>query len=128
MSPSSPLDICNALAAWAEVAGVVKSDGSKGRLAIVKSDLLNRLIYGGEAGPSQTPCPVHQGRWSGCHFRWPGERWVNAAGDQGPVDVDPRLQEWWDAGCRCATHKGSSCTTGWNPDRNCCGEVTHESE
>ena len=115
----APLDVCNALAAWAEVAGIVKSDGSKGRLAVVKSDLLNRLIYGGEAGPSRTPCPVHKGKWSGCHFGWPGSVWRNATGES-PMDEDPRLREWWDAGCRCATHHGSGCTTGWNPDRYCC--------
>ena len=94
---SEPLDICNAIAQWAEVAGVTTAAGS-GAIAVGRSDLLKRLVYGGEAGPSQTPCPVHKGVWSGA--------------DSG--------QALWDAGCRCATHKGSAFATGWNPDRYCC--------
>lgn len=113
-----PISICGKLADWAEVAGI-------GRLAVTKSDLLSRLIHGGEHGPSRTPCPVHQGKWSGCHFGWPGSVWVSIDAGTGekterPMEVEPHLQVWWDAGCRCATHKGSSCTTGWNPDENCC--------
>jgi hypothetical protein len=122
-TPSEPLDVCNALAAWAEVAEVTSPRAGSGRLAIAKSDLLSRLIYGGERGPSRTPCPIHQGRWSGCHFGWPGSVWRNADGDM-PMETDARLQEWWDAGCRCATHRGSSCTTGWNPDEFCCAPVS----
>lgn len=110
------LDVCEKLAAWADVAGV-------GRHAVVKSDLLHRLIYGGERAPSKTPCPVHKGTWSGCHSGWPGDQWRDVAGILTPVKVEPKLQEWWDAGCRCATHKGSSCTTGWNPDEHCCAEA-----
>lgn len=114
--------ICGLLADWAEVAGI-------GRLAVEKSDLLCRLLYGGERGPSRTPCPVHLGKWSGCHWGWPGSTWVGidaASGERTtrPMETEPRLQEWWDAGCRCATHKGSSCTTGWNPDENCCLEAS----
>lgn len=120
--------ICIKLAKWAEVARVQteESNGTvmHGPLAVSKSDLLNRLIYGNEAGPSMTPCPVHQGRWSGCHAGWPGSTWVgidpetNKKGEW-PMEVNERLQEWWDAGCRCATHRGSTCTTGWNPDAAC---------
>ena len=117
-----PLDICNLLVQWAKVADVESPRAGKGYLAIGKSDLLARLIYGGERGPSQTPCPVHNGKWSGCHFGWPGSAWRNAKGE--PMEIDHRLQEWWDAGCRCATHVGSSCTTGWNPDEHCCLPVT----
>lgn len=111
-----PEQICSRFAAWAEVTGL-------GKLAVWKSDLLSRMIYGREKGPSQTPCPVHKGHWSGCHFGWPGSTWVGV-GDAGerietPAEVNPQLQEWWDAGCRCATHKGSSCTTGWQPDEAC---------
>jgi hypothetical protein len=102
------LDICNAIAQWAEVAGVTTAAG-RGAVTVAKSDLLNRLIYGGEAGPSRTPCPVHKGVWSGLDSGWPGE-----------PDPKAELQEWWDAGCRCATHRGSGMTTGWNPDRHCC--------
>ena len=102
-----PLVVCNAIAQWAEVAGVTTAAGS-GAIAVARSDLLKRLVYGGEAGPSQTPCPVHKGIWSGTDSGIAGE------------PPDPRLQALWDAGCRCATHKGSAYTTGWNPDRYCC--------
>jgi hypothetical protein len=122
VSDREPLDICNALAQWAGVANV-SSEAGNGYLAVMKSDLLHRLIYGGERGPSKTPCPVHKGKWSGCDFGWPGSEWVNAKGERTPVDVSPRLQEAVDAGCRCATHKGSGCTTGWNPDEFCCAAL-----
>ena len=75
-----PLDVCNTIAQWAEVAGVTTAAGS-GWITVCRSDLLKRLVYGGEAGPSQTPCPVHNGVWSGLHSGWPG--------DQNP---DPKLQ------------------------------------
>ena len=85
-------------------------------LLIGKSCLLDRLIYCGEE-PSQTPCPVHQGAWSGIHLGWPGQRWS----DGRPVPVAPRLAEWVAAGCRCYQHK-CGCTTGWQPDEHCgCG-------
>ena len=108
LSRDDALDVCNAIAQWAEVAGVTTAAGP-GALAVAKSDLLNRLIYGGEAGPSRTPCPVHKGVWSGYQDGWPGE-----------TDPKPEQQAWWDAGCRCATHRGSRMMTGWNPDRHCC--------
>lgn len=116
----TPGEVCGKLTAWAEVAGVSSARGN-GALAVVKSDLLSRMIYAGE-NPSQTPCPVHKGVWSGCHFAWPGAKWVKTVDGKRhemPVEVEPMLQEWWDAGCRCATHQGSSCTTGWNPDEHC---------
>lgn len=126
--PSEPLDVCNALAQWAEAAAVDSPFTGKGALAIRKSDLLGRLLYGREMGPSQTPCPVHKGKWSGCHFGWPGSVWRNAAGET-PAAVEPALQRWWDRGCRCATHRGSSCTTGWNPDEHCgCVPLPHSEE
>lgn len=68
------------------------------RLAIDKSCLLSRTLYGKE-NPSQTPCPVHKGIWSGCHF--------------GNIP-----QDWIDDGCRCYQHT-CGCTTGWNPDEHC---------
>jgi hypothetical protein len=34
-------------------------------LAIVKSNLLYRLLYAGET-VRNTPCPIHKGKWSGC--------------------------------------------------------------
>jgi hypothetical protein len=37
------------------------------RLAIAKSCLLDRLIYGGEQLRKEI-CPTHQGRWSGCNI------------------------------------------------------------
>ena len=80
------LDVCNAIAQWAEVAGVTTAAGS-GAIAVARSDLLKRLIYGGEAGPSRTPCPVHRGVWTGLYSGWPGE-----------PDPKPELQAWWDAG------------------------------
>ncbi len=87
-------------------------------LLIGKSCLLDRLIYHGEH-PSQTPCPIHKGKWSGCHFAWPGAEWVHIAdGSRSPADVDPLLQQWHDAGCRCYQHK-CGCTTGWQPDESC---------
>ena len=113
----TPEMICGKLIAWADAAGLPTT-------TVSKSDLLARLIYGAERGPSHTPCPVHKGKWSGCHFGWPGSIWRHVGGAETPMDVDPKLQELWDAGCRCATHKGSSCTTGWNPDEHCCGDAT----
>jgi hypothetical protein len=83
------------------------------RLAIMKSCLLDRVLYQGER-PSQTPCPVHKGIWSGCHIGWPGQTWS----DGRPVDVSEQLQKWHDAGCRCHLHK-CGCTTGWQPDVHC---------
>ena len=58
------------------------------RLAIAKSCLLDRLIYGGEKLRG-TMCPIHMGHWSGC----------NLTGEA----------------CDCAH---DSCITGWlqNPD------------
>ena len=59
------------------------------RLAIAKSCLLDRLIYGGEKLRKEM-CPIHQGRWSGC----------NISGE------DP---------CEC---QHDTCITGWlkNPE------------
>jgi len=59
------------------------------RLAIAKSCLLDRLIYGGEQ-LRQEMCPTHQGRWSGCNIT--GEK-----------------------PCKC---QHDTCITGWlpNPD------------
>lgn len=89
------------------------------RLQISKSCLLDRVLYGGEK-PSKTPCPVHKGKWSGCHFAWPGAQWTNVkTGERTPAEVDATLQQWLDDGCRCAMHKGCGCTTGWQPDENC---------
>ena len=87
-------------------------------LVVGKSCLLDRMIYGGEK-PSQTPCPVHQGRWSGIHAGWPGYRlWrdsENGPVDEGPSPVSKQCQEWYDAGCRCFQHS-CGCTTGWQPE------------
>lgn len=87
------------------------------RLAVEKSCLLDRLVYGGEK-PSQTPCPVHKGVWSGISL-WPGHTWryIDGRPDQ-PVEVDSVRQRWYDDGCRCWQHK-CGCTTGWQPDEHC---------
>lgn len=37
------------------------------QLHIQKSDLLARLVYGGEKLRTK-PCPEHKGKWSGLHF------------------------------------------------------------
>lgn len=36
-------------------------------LQIMKSNLLARMIYGGEK-PREKRCPMHKGRWSGCRL------------------------------------------------------------
>lgn len=92
---------------------------------IHKSCLLDRMLYGGEA-PSQTPCPVHEGRWSGLHMwgtklcddgLWHVE-WTGREGTRTGAPEDKMLKEWRDAGCRCARHR-CGCTTGWNVDSAC---------
>lgn len=88
------------------------------RLQISKSCLLDRVLCNGEE-PSQTPCPVHQGRWSGIHIGWPGQRWSSGRA----VTESAQCREWFDAGCRCFLHS-CGCTTGWQPDDHCgCGEA-----
>lgn len=125
---NDPNRFCNALDEWAGLmfkakevahpagAAEFQRQWREIRLMISKSCLLDRVIYGGEK-PSKTPCPVHNGRWIGCHFGWPGTKLAN--GD--PVQEDPMLRKWYDAGCRCFMH-GCGCTTGWQPDEHCgCG-------
>lgn len=80
--PVRPVSVyCAAFAAWAEalrvrasredsphdenlehVAQLVNDSGLQ--LAIAKSSMLGRLIYGGEELRTQ-PCPEHEGAWSG---------------------------------------------------------------
>ncbi len=48
------------------------------RLAIAKSCLLDRLIYGGESLRKKM-CPTHKGHWSGCNIT--GERPCKCAHD-----------------------------------------------
>lgn len=60
---------CDALETWARVY-VEKRPSARlaladVRLAIVKSNLLARLIYGGQKLRTR-PCPIHKGEWSGC--------------------------------------------------------------
>jgi hypothetical protein len=82
---------------------------------VSKSCLLDRM-FNLDLKPSQTKCPVHQGRWSGIQWGWPGQEWVDIkTGDRRPMDVPESLQRDFDAGCRCFKH-GCGCTTGWNPD------------
>ena len=94
---------CNAMDTWARVCQEELPNDSDNRrrwrkefgqhwdfirLAIAKSCLLDRLIYGGEELRKDV-CPVHKGNWSGCDLR--GEH------------------------CGCAH---DSCITGWlqNPE------------
>ena len=89
-------------------------------LAVHKSCLLDRMIYGGEY-PSKTPCPVHKGRWSGCHGPWPGDKGTTIRnGEPETIELQPsrQCQEWYDQGCRCFQHS-CGCTTGWQPDEHC---------
>jgi|tagenome__1003787_1003787.scaffolds.fasta_scaffold17430749_1 hypothetical protein len=96
-------EFCRAMDTWAKVYQQElpadtehKRDGRKEfgehwhfiRMAIAKSCLLDRLIYGGET-LRKNICPVHKGRWSGC----------NVNGEQ----------------CGCLH---DTCITGWlqNPD------------
>ncbi len=122
---AGPTKFCSAIDTWAEL--LIKAKVERGtsdassfaqawrevRQAITKSCLLDRMLYHGEQ-PSQTPCPVHKGIWSGLHCGWPGQLWS----DGRSVDVDEQLQAWHAAGCRCYLH-GCGCTTGWNSDTHC---------
>ena len=85
---------CEALETWAEVVNsgdyqrVEKDTIDTIRLAIYKSNLLNRLVYMGE--PLRTKkCPTHDGHWSGLHLS-----------DQKP--------------CECTARDGN--ITGWLPE------------
>jgi|SRR5215469_3925812 len=76
---TSPAQFCSAFDAWAKacMTSLPTDDEYKAKwreefrehwsfisLAIHKSCLLDRLIYGGSVVRTR-PCPVHQGRWSG---------------------------------------------------------------
>lgn len=117
-----PRDWCELLESWADAANISSPNCGNGRLAVRKSCLLSRIVYGGEKGPSYTPCPVHKGKWSGIQWGWPRSiaySMENGQRVEKPMDVEPLLQKWWDEGCRCATHKGANDTTGWQPDEHC---------
>ena len=109
--------ICERMDEWAALKSVVNPEFADAwhrvRFAIEKSCLLSRTLYGGER-PSQTPCPVHKGKWAGIHHGWPGATWS----DGSAVKESPSLRAWYDAGCRCFQH-GCGCTTGWNVDEHC---------
>ena len=69
---------CDALRTWARAVGE-NGYGADHRLpeaiaqvelAVSKSNLLARLIYGGEELRTKK-CPVHNGHWSGCIFETP---------------------------------------------------------
>lgn len=95
-----PSKFCKAMDTWAQacMTGLPSDDDYKKewrkkfreswqfiRLAIGKSCLLDRLIYGGETLRTDM-CPVHEGRWSGCS-----------------TDAQPE-------GCNC---RHDICVTGW---------------
>ncbi len=126
-------DYCNALDEWAKLFGQAEINSGvvepsefmrawrSVRFAIDKSCLLSRTMYCGEK-PSQTPCPVHKGRWSGINFGWPGAKYS----DGRPAEESKLCREYYDKGCRCYQHK-CGCTTGWQPDEHCgCLEKTEE--
>ena len=55
--------LCDELEKWA-----AKNRAPRGvMLAVWKSCLLDRLIYGGEELRT-VPCPIHKGQWSRCHI------------------------------------------------------------
>ena len=117
--------VLSSLDAWSQVSKEIDQTAyRRARLAVIKSCLLDRMIYKGE-GMSQTPCPVHKGKWSGIQFGWPGTTRTRTLPDgtveTSPEPGSPRLREWYDAGCRCFMHR-CGCTTGWRPDEACgCG-------
>jgi hypothetical protein len=124
--------VCEAIELWAKIQ-MEREEGEKNQpfthawsevywRGISKSCLLDRMLYGGEK-PSQTPCPVHKGRWSGIHM-WgsrlmpDGLYHVIGHGLKGEVDAGPEhesLKAERDAGCRCFQHS-CGCTTGWQPE------------
>ena len=121
---------CNALRIWADLMKKRKEEFDTEEavefdkihrsidVLISKSCLLDRMLYCGEK-PSQTPCPVHKGVWSGVHLGWPNTFWTNfKTGEKTPVEVSEQCREWYDAGCRCFQHQ-CGCTTGWQPDKHC---------
>lgn len=127
--------VCAAIEAWAEIR-LAQDTGREFRdawltayhLGVKKSCLLDRMVYKGE-GLSRTPCPVHEGRWSGIHLwgsREIGGRWYLVGRDTLGMDTvlrpeDPMCAEARAAGCRCFMHH-CACTTGWQPDEHCgCG-------
>lgn len=122
---NNPKEFCEKMDEWAELSMAQKGNltpdfkqsWSAVRLAIRKSCLLDRTMYHHE-NPSQTPCPVHKGKWSGCHFMWPGNVWINVDGPPTFIAPTAQTQRWYDQGCRCAYHK-CGCTTGWQPDEHC---------
>lgn len=118
------MEFCEAMDRWARLAGNdsrFREAWAFVRLQIAKSCLLDRMLYRGER-PSETPCPVHKGRWSGM---WSGGRpdehgklmvtWVMVGKPGMPEEhhpATPEQQAVYDAGCRCFLH-GCGCITGW---------------
>lgn len=123
---TEPSEFCAVMDEWARIKSAADEDfGSRWErirsLDIGKSCLLDRMLYHGEK-PSETPCPVHKGRWAGLH-QW-GSReidgkfhvvWFGVDGERVGKAEDDMLAEWRAAGCRCWQHK-CGCTTGWQPE------------
>jgi hypothetical protein len=108
-------EYCQRFYAWLPLAEkhIVGFNQGNVRLAVEKSCLLDRMIYGGEQ-PSQTPCPVHEGKWRGIGFMGPVS--LTVASPEGPRIMTQI--EVIEAGCRCYKHT-CGCTTGWQPDEHC---------
>ena len=100
---TDPREFCEALETWAQVFATARdgddvetrarreefaTNWSAVYLAIRKSCLLDRLLYGGEKLRTR-PCPVHKGRWSGI--------------------TDPPCTH-------CGTGPTCQCNTGWMPE------------
>lgn len=87
---------CKALETWAPLAvqaGIItREQFIDVRLAIVKSCLLARLIYGSEELRTR-PCPEHKGHWSGIEWHDPrdgsGNRCPHGCGLTGWLPNDP---------------------------------------
>lgn len=129
---NDPTAVCSAIRKWAQLMTEAKREYSTDdarefddawrtiHLGITKSCLLDRMIYGGEQ-PSQTKCPVHNGKWSGCFVMDRLRAPMSAAEARIREHPEWEGKSWHDVGCRCMLHT-CGCATGWNPDEHCgCG-------
>jgi hypothetical protein len=90
---------CGSLETWAsavrqnpDMARLSQSIGEV-FLAIRKSNLLARLIYGGQKLRTRK-CPVHKGHWSGCVFEDPGCGCLDGSNVTGWLaEAEPPMEE-----------------------------------